>query len=317
MANVVQTDFAWPDDSIERAVIEAAGHQLITGPSAPASAALIEELVAAHDPVAIMACWAPVSAKAVQSPSDLKVVQRIGVGLDNIDVEAATARGAWVANVPDYCVSEVSDHAIAMLLAWARGIVTFDRAVKLGRWNPADARLRRVSDLVIGIVGYGPIAQSTAAKLASFACEVLVYRPSAKPVKHGRLVDFDTLLATSDVVILHAPYTPTTHHLIDDASFGRMKRGAFVINASRGALVDSEALISALESGQISGAGLDVVEGEPAPPSELVGRTDVIVTPHIAFSSEASLVELRRRAAEEVVRVLAGEMPHNPCNKPR
>jgi D-3-phosphoglycerate dehydrogenase len=317
MATVVQTDFAWPDDSIERGVIEAAGHRLVTGTSVPGSPAEIEALVAANDPEAIMTCWAQVSAAAIHASSALKIVQRIGVGLDNIDVAAASARGAWVANVPDYCVNEVADHAVALLLDWARGTVMFDRQVKKGGWDPAGAQLRRVADLTVGIVGYGRIGRSTAARLHAFGCRLLAHSRGNIDDPRVQQAPLDGLLEGSDVVIIHAPLTPETHHLIDAARIDRMRRGAFLINVSRGPLVDSHALIEALQSGHLSGAGLDVVEGEPNPPRILVERPDVIATPHIAFSSGASLNELRRRSAEEVVRVLAGERPHHPCNDPK
>lgn len=316
MAIVVQTDYAWPDVDIERRVIEAAGHVLVTGSPVPAGAPEIAALVAAHDPQAIMTCWAEVSAAAIDAPSHLRIVQRIGVGLDNIDVRAASARGTWVANVPDYCVGEVADHALALLLDWARGTVSFDRAVKAGHWNPAAAQLRRVADLVVGIIGFGRIARNTAARLRPFGCRLLVNTRHAIEDDMVERVDLDTLLVRSDVVIVHAPLTPETHHLLDARRLRRMKHGAFLINVSRGAIVDSDALLAALAAGHLSGAGLDVIEGEPDPPRALVERPDVIVTPHIAFSSEASLAELRRRSAEEVVRVLAGAPPLFPCNRP-
>jgi D-3-phosphoglycerate dehydrogenase len=312
MATVLQTDYAWPDVSIERAVIEGAGHRLVTGPAVPASAEEIEAFVERHRPEAIMTCWAQVSARAIARPAELKVVQRIGVGLDNIAVAAATERGTWVTNVPDYCVTEVADHAIALLLDWARGTVLFDRDVKAGRWDPAAARLRRLSDLTVGVIGLGRIGRATMSRLAAFGCTVLGHSRSARDS-----VPLDRLLGESDVVILHAPLTDQTHHLLDAARLGRMKRGAFLINVSRGPLVDNDALLAALESGHLSGAGLDVIEGEPDPPRALVERGDVIVTPHVAFSSDSSVAERRRRSAEDVVRVLAGERPHNACNEPR
>ncbi len=297
-------------------MIEGAGHTLIAGPSTPLPEQEIDALVAAHNPQAIMTCWAQVSAKAISTPTDLKIVQRIGVGLDNIAVPAATERGAWVANVPDYCVGEVADHAVALLLDWARGTVGFDRSVKAGRWNPAVAKLRRVSDLTIGIIGIGRIGATTARRLAAFGCHVLGYSPSGRAVPGVDMMSLDALLGASDAVMIHAPLTESSKHLINAQRIAAMKPGAFLINVSRGPLVETAALIAALERGHLSGAGLDVVEGEPEPPRALVDRADVIVTPHIAFSSEASLAELRRRSAEEVVRVLAGETPHFPCNAP-
>ncbi|HWI86452.1 MAG TPA: C-terminal binding protein [Sphingomonas sp.] len=314
MATVLQTDYAWPEDGVERTIIEAAGHRLVSGPSTAVTPEAIETLVAEHDPQAIMTCWAQVSARAINAAKDLRIVQRFGVGLDNIDVTAATNRGAWVANVPDYCVEEVSDHAIALMLDWARGIVACDRDVKEGRWNPAATRLWRVSDLTVGIIGYGRIGKRTAQKLRGFGCRILIHSRSIPADPVGEVLPLDDLLRASDVTIIQAPYTPETHHMIDAVRFATMRRGSFLINVSRGALVDTNALLVALETGQLSGAGLDVVEGEPNPPRALVTRPDVIVTPHVAFSSDGSLAELRRRAAEEVVRVLAGERPHNPCN---
>ena len=316
MAVVVQTDFAWPDVSIERDVIEGAGHTLIVGPSTPLPEQEIDALVAAHNPQAIMTCWAQVSANAISTPADLKIVQRIGVGLDNIAVSSATARGTWVANVPDYCVGEVADHAVALLLDWARGTVGFDRSVKAGAWDPAAARLRRVGDLTVGIIGVGRIGAATAQRLAAFGCRVLGYSPSGRGAAHVEMTSLDAVIAASDVIIIHAPLTEASHHLMSAERIYAMKPGAFLINVSRGPLVDTDALIAALERGHLSGAGLDVVEGEPYPPRALVDRADVVVTPHIAFSSDASLAELRRRSAEEVVRVLAGEKPHFPCYAP-
>ena len=316
MAVVLETDFAWPDVAIERGVIEAAGHRLVTGPAEARPPEAIEALVAAHDPAAIMACWAEVSAAAIRAPRTLRIVQRLGVGLDNIAVEAATARGAWVANVPDYCVEEVSDHAVALALAWFRGIVAFDRAVKTGAWDPARARLRRGRALTAGILGLGRIGRLTARKLDGLGLTVLghdvIDPPEPTP---ARLVEPDRLAAEADIVILHLPLTDDTRHMIDAAFLSRLKPGAFLINVSRGPVVDNDALIAALDSGRLAGAGLDVVEGEPDPPAALVARPDVIATPHVAFSSDASLAELRRRSAEEVVRVLAGGRPENPCNR--
>src|SRR3954471_22187327 len=139
MAVVVQTDHAWPDVDIEREVLSRAGHTLVA-PYATASDTDVETLVHAHQPSAIMTCWAPVSAQAVAASRELRVVARMGVGLDNIAVEQATARGAWVTNVPDYCVEEVSDHAVALTLAWFRGVTPLDREVRSGTWNPTAAR---------------------------------------------------------------------------------------------------------------------------------------------------------------------------------
>lgn len=314
---VLLTDYAWPDDSVERGIVEAAGMRLVSGPADPAPAAAIEALSREHQPAAIMTCWAQVSAAAVDAAAPLRIVARLGVGLDNIAVAAATTRGVWVTNVPDYCVEEVSDHAVGFALAWTRGLVHFDREVRAGRWVPASARLRRLAELTCGIVGFGRIGRATARKLRAFGCRLLAHDPfPSAPAEGVEPVDLDTLLARSDIVIVHAPLTPATHHLIDARRLARMRPGGLLVNVSRGAAVDTQAVVDALQCGHLSAAALDVLESEPAVPAQLLAQGGAMLTPHVAFSSDASLLELRRRAAEEVVRVLRGEPPREACNRP-
>jgi D-3-phosphoglycerate dehydrogenase len=313
---VLLTDHAWPETRIEQRILADAGYELVCGPAVAASATHIEELVAAHDPVAIMTCWAQVSATAIGTPTDLRVVARMGVGLDNIDIDAATDRGAWVTNVPDYCVDEVSDHAVALVLDWSRGITAFDRAAKAGHWDPASARLRRLGEKTVGIIGFGRIGRTTARKLAGFGCRILVHDPHAEPAPEVEPVGLDELLAESDVVILHAPLTPQTHHLIDGRRFALLREDALLVNVSRGGLVDTGALVAALQRGDLAHVALDVLEEEPEVPTRLREQPGVVITPHVAFSSDASVAELRTKAAEEVVRVLAGTAPRCPCNPP-
>jgi D-3-phosphoglycerate dehydrogenase len=320
-SNILLTDYPWPNLDIERALIDAAGFQLVAGPSVASDAAAIEALVAQHDPVAIMCCWSPVSAKAIAVLSKLKIVARLGVGLDNIDVAAVTARGAWVTNVPDYCVEEVSDHAIAMLLNYTRGIGEFDRKSKLGEWNPSSAQLLRLRNLTVGIIGYGQIGRVTARKLAQgFGCKVLVSAPSLMS-KVGVALDerivvaeLAQIQAQADAIILHLPLNASSRRLIDAQFIHGCARKPYLINVSRGGLVDNDALLHALQNGSLAGAALDVIEGEPTPPMQLVNRSDVVVTPHIAFTSDASLRELRERCTADVLRVLRGERPLHGCN---
>src|ERR1700733_6712041 len=277
-ATVLLTDRAWPDDTVERAVLAAA---------------------------------------AIAASPALRVVARMGVGLDNIDVAAATGGGVLVTTVPDCGVAEVSDHAVALVLAWTRGIVAADRQVRAGRWDPAGARLRRLSALTCGVIGYGRIGSRTAGKLGALGARVLAPAPHPPPEARGvRFASLDELLAASDAVIVHAPLTPATRHLLGARELSLMPRGSLLVNVSRGGLVDTAALAAALASGQLSGAGLDVLEGEPSVPQELLAHPGVVITPHIAFSSDASVLDLRRSAAEEVVRVLAGQAPRFPCNRP-
>ena len=311
------TDYAWPDVEIERKVIEGAGLRCEAGPAKPASAAEIESLVAKYQPAGILTNWAPVSAKAIGSSPGLKIVGRLGVGLDNIAVDEATRRGIWVTNVPDYCFEEVADHSVGMLLSYTRGLLHFDREIRAGRWEPATAQLRRMSTLTCGIVGFGRIGRSTAQKLNGFGARVLAWTRS--PSKEDRNVEFvslEDLLKQSDAVIVHVPLTPATKHLINREKLALTKRGAFIINVSRGAVIDTEALVEALQSGHLGGAALDVLENEPTVPPALLALPNVMLTPHIAFTSDASLRELRTWASEEVVRVLRGEPPKEARNVP-
>jgi len=315
---VLLTDYAWPDDGVERSIIEGAGLRLVSGPAQPAPAEEIQELCREWQPAGIMTCWARVNEAAIASSAPLKIVARLGVGLDNIAVEEATARGVWVTNVPDYCVEEVSDHAVGFALAWTRGLVHFDREVRAGRWNPASANLRRLSELTCGILGFGRIGRATARKLGAFGCRLLANDPYPGPAVAGvEQVALEALLAQSDIVIVHAPLTEGTRHLIDARRLELMRPGSLLVNVSRGAVVDTEAVTQALASGRLSAAALDVLESEPHVPESLLTQPGVMLTPHVAFSSDASLLELRRRAAEEVVRVLQGQQPSEPRNQPR
>ena len=315
-STVLITDYAWPDVEVERRVIEGAGFRLVAGPAAPASAAQIEALVKEHQPAGILTNWAPVSAKAVGLSPNLRIIGRLGVGLDNIAVDDATRRGIWVTNVPDYCFEEVADHSLGMLLSFTRGLMHFDREVKAGRWEPSTARLLRLSTLTVGIVGYGRIGRSTARKLNGFGARVLAYTRSPQAENGVEFVALDSLLRESDAVIVHIPLTPETKHLFNRERFATMKRGAFIVNVSRGAVIDTQALIEALQSGHLGGAALDVLENEPNVPPALLALPNVMITPHTAFTSDASLLELRTWASEEIVRVLQGQPPKEGRNKP-
>lgn len=312
---VLVTDHAWPDLAIEEAVFRAAGLRMVAGPAMPAPPETIAALCEEHQPASVLTCWAVVDAQAVSASKALRHVGRIGVGLDNIDLEACRQRGVCVTNVPDYCVEEVSDHALGFVLAWTRGLLGFDRAVRSGAWNPASARLRRLRDLTIGIVGHGRIGQASVRKFGGLGCRVRVHtrHAPATPPAGVRFLPLDDLLADSDVVVLHVPLSAQTRHLIDARRLACMKPGALLVNVSRGGLVDTDALTQALATGALGGAALDVLESEPAVPDALRAMPHVMITPHVAFSSDASLAELRRRAAEEAVRILRGEAPHHPC----
>lgn len=312
---VLLTDAPWSDISLEQEIFDRAGLEFVHATLPQGAQESLEELVATVDPVAIVTCWAPITAELIRRTRGLKIISRLGAGVDNVDVGAASERNIWVTNVPDYCVGEVSDHAIALLLAHYRGIVRLDIAVKTNGWRSDAAGLERVSDLTVGIIGLGRIGRETARKLKAFGCRVLaVAGRSAIDAEGVEFVNLETLAALSDAIILHVPMNAATAGMIDAGFFSRCAKRPLVINMSRGGLVNNEALAGALNSGQIRGAALDVIDGEPSPPPSLINRTDVIVTPHVAYASRGAIVELRTRACEEVVRVLAGSLPRNPWN---
>ena len=306
---VLITDHAWPDVTVEADLCAAAGLQLV---EAPAGAGEPELAELAADVDGILTCWATVTERVIAASPTLRVVTRMGVGLDNIDLAAASARHIAVTRVPDYCVDEVSDHVAALVLAWARCIVAADRDVHAGRFQPGSYAPRRVRDLVTGVWGLGLTGQHTAAKLAALGCEVLAddRHPDRAPAGVRPVPPAD-LLARCDVLSLHLPLTGSTRGLIGGAELRAMKPGALLVNTSRGGLIDVPALVAGLDAGSPGCAALDVFAAEPDVPAELRARTDVILTPHIAFASGASVLQLRRSATEDLLAVLAGAEPRH------
>lgn len=303
---VLVMDYAWPDLSLESQILADAGYELV---SVADSGRPALELV--DGCVAIMTCWALVPAELLQAGTHLRMVARFGVGTDNIDVAEARRLGLEVTYVPDYCMEEVSDHALALSLAWFRGVVHLDRMIRAGEWDPSAARLRRMSALTVGVWGYGRIGRRTAEKFAAMGCRVIAHDPYAPAGPPAELVPLEQLLAESDILTLHMPPSPDGP-AVTAAVLDRMKPESLLVNTARGALVDTDALIDALDRGVIGGAALDVVAGEPDLPVALVAHPRTILTPHVAFSSRESVVELRQRTAEDVVRVLRGEPARNP-----
>ncbi len=307
---VLQTDHPWADTEIERKILSEAGLELIK-PAAGGSAA---DLVAlARRSSAILTCWAPVPIEMIIHSEDLRIIGRIGVGVDNIDVAAARRRGIVVTNVPNYCTEEVSDHVVALVHSWARGIVFYDRDVHLGRWRPLARNLRRVSDLTVGIIGMGNIGRRVAEKFGALGCHVIGSgRSSSNRQSPIELVGIDEVARRATVVSLHLPLNEETRHIVNERFLRLMRPDALLVNTGRGPLVSNAALINALASGRPAAAALDVVEGEPGLPPDLVSNPNVILTPHVAFSSDRSVADVRTRAAEEVVRVLSGQSPMHP-----
>lgn len=315
---ILLTDYAWTDLALEHQRVEAAGHVLINVHKAHPLPEVIVALCAEHRPQAVMTCWGIVNAEAIGHCENLEIVARVGVGLDNIDRRAAAARGALVTNVPDYCAEEVSDHAVALLLDWARGISFNNAEVKAGTWDPSRATPHRMRNLTVGIAGFGRTGRLAANKLRGFGCKLITYSRTRAPDHPTDVewVDFEGLLTRSDAILVLLPLAPETRYLFDAKALSRMKRGSLLVNVSRGPLVDNAALVEALDAGTIGAAALDVVDGEPSPPAFVTGHPKIVATPHIAFSSPAAVEELRQRSVEEVLRVLAGQAPRNRVPPP-
>ncbi len=262
---------------------------------------------------AIMTNWKRVSADVLKAASKCITVARYGVGVDNIAVDVATELGMIVSNVPDYCVEEVSDHAMALLLACARSITTFDRDTQQRRWDLAAGRpMFRLRGKTLLLIGYGNIAQTLAPKALGFGMKVIAYQRSREGVDSGVVLtrDLAPALAAADYVSLHLPLTSETRELVNSDFLKQMKPGAFLINTARGAIIDELALEEALQNQVIRGAALDVLSQEPPPANHpLLGLSNCIITPHSGFNSVESVEELQERTARHVAMVLQGEIP--------
>jgi D-3-phosphoglycerate dehydrogenase len=310
---VLITDHPWPDLTVERQLLSALGAELVEAPNGDEST-LIE---LARDVDAIGTCWAKVTEAVIAAAPRLRVVARYGIGLDNIAVPAASERGIPVTYVPDYCVEEVADHTLALLLACLRKVGFYHLRTKQGEYQlQAGSPLRRLSKLTLGLIGFGRIGQEVFRRARGLGLSVIAYSPSGNDRGSGcRMVSLDEVLEQSDAVSLHLPLADETRRLIGMSELRRMRRSAWLINTSRGGLVDHAALWSAIESGEIAGAGLDVFDPEPPDLAEALYRDErVIVTPHAAFLSEESLADLRQRATASIVQVLQGLQPEHLAN---
>jgi D-3-phosphoglycerate dehydrogenase len=282
------------------------------------SAAAEDILAVARDADAVLVTYARLPGELLRQLTRCKAIGRFGLGVDNIDLPAAAALGMTVTYVPDYCMQEVSDHAMALLLALARKVPLSNKLVQSGRWEvPPIVPIHRLAGRVLGLVGFGNIPRALAPKAKAFGLRVVAQDPYAAADAFAaagvEAVGLDQLLAMADFVSVHAPLTPATRGLFDAAVLGKMKKGAALINTARGPLVDEEALIAALDSGHLGGAALDVVAVEPlSKDSRLLGRDNVILTPHTAFYSVEALEELQTKCAADVARVLSGEKPIYP-----
>ena len=312
---VAVSDSVFPTIDPAREVLAAIGADLQMA-EAPTPKAIVRAATAAD---ALLVTYAKITAEMIRQLTRCRIISRFGIGVDNVDIPAATERGIVVTKVPDYCIDEVSDHALALLLALVRKIPFSSAQVHAGKWAmSAVVPIHRLRGSVLGLVGFGRIPQLVAPKAKAFGIRVVAFDPFVSPEVFTRAgverVDFSEMLAISDYVSIHSPLLPETRGLFGDDVFRHMKPTAYLINTARGPIVDEAALARALDAGELAGAALDVMPQEPPVDSPLLGRDNVIITPHTSFYSEESLVDLQVRAAEEVVRVLGGQAPRHPVN---
>ena len=261
--------------------------------------------------------YAPLTRKVLEQLPRCKVLSRYGVGVDSIDLKAATDLGIIVANVPDYCVDEVAIQAVTLFMALIRKTVFFDQKVRAGHWDFTEGGpIHRIRGKTMGLVGCGKIGMEVAKMASTLGMQVLAFDPYIQKAEGIRLVDLDTLLEESDFISIHCPLNESTRHLIGGKAFHQMKKRPLIVNTSRGPIIDGTALIEALKGGLISGAGLDVLEKEPLDPqSPMLKMENVIFSPHMGFYSEESIRELNRRTAENVADVLLGKWPRSVVNR--
>jgi D-3-phosphoglycerate dehydrogenase len=305
MFRVVLLKHGYPSTRHERRIVAAAGGDLLdTDPLTEA-----EALAACEDADAIIVRWLKITPGVLRGFRRCKVIVRYGVGTDNVDLAAATAAGILVSHAPDYCIEEVSDHAIALLLACVRSVVPMHNRLAAGGWddNPP-SKMWRMSGRTLGLLGFGHIGQAVARKMLPWKVRILATDPYADPARANslnvRLVDRETLCRESDYLSLHAPLLPETRHLVGPAELALMKPGSILVNTARGPVLDTSALLQALDSGRLASAGLDVFENEPLPPdSPFRTHPRLVISDHAAWYSEDSLAELQETVAEEAVRV--------------
>jgi len=314
---VVVTDYTFADLSIEEQLIVSSGLNLNSG-----QAKTPEELIPlVKDADAVITQFAPVNATVIERMESAKVIVRYGIGVDNVDLKAARAKGIPVCNVPDYCIDEVADHTLAFLLASTRQIVPHSVAVHSGKWGLATpiSEFRVLRDMTVGIIGFGRIGREVAARLKPFKCRVMIHDPVVDAEKI-ELAGYEpaslaSLLKNSDAVTLHCPSMESTRGLIGHETLAEMKDGAILINLARGDLVQTDALVSAIKTGKLAGAALDVFSPEPIPAGHpILSLENVILAPHIASVSVPAVKKLRETAAQLALMAIRGEKLPNVVN---
>lgn len=314
---VAVTDFTFPSLEIEEQILAPLGVELVSGQCRTAE--LLIPLV--RDADVVITQFAPVRAAVIAQMTRARAIVRYGIGVDNVDLEAARQRGIPVCNVPEFCIDEVADHTLAFILAATRQVVANCGTLRAGKWGLGVplSQMRTLRDLTVGIVGFGRIGREVAQRLVPFKCQRLVCDPvvSAETIQQSGCepVTWESLLSRADIITLHCPSTPQTRRLINAESLGRMKAGVILVNLARGDLVDTGALIEALRSGHVSGAALDVFDPEPLPVEHpLLKMDNVIVASHIASASVKAVRTLRETAAQIAALALRGEKLPNVVN---
>jgi D-3-phosphoglycerate dehydrogenase len=318
MPVVAITDYTFPNLDIEEQILQAAGAEVRSGNDKQVAA--LKPLVAEAD--VVIAQFAPINAEVIAAMKQARAIVRYGIGVDNVDLEAARARGIPVCNIPEFCVDEVADHTLAFILSLTRQVVSNALLVRDGKWGlatPLD-QMRTLRDQTVGIVGFGRIGREVAARLAPFKCRRLVadgFIPAdAVKASDCEPVTLETLLAESDIVTLHCPSTPQTRKMLNAESLAKLKAGAIVINPARGDLIDTPALVAALQSGHVAAAAIDVCDPEPIPAdSPLRSLPNVVAASHIASASPKAVRTLRETAARIAAMALRGEPLPNIVNR--
>jgi D-3-phosphoglycerate dehydrogenase len=316
---IVITDYRFPDVEQERRAVEAAGGTLVTGQ------AVNEDQVAelCRDADAVLNVRAPVTRRAIAAMERCRIIVRYGIGVDSIDIPAATERGIMVANVPDYCLDEVSDHALTLLLMLSRQIASSMALAREGTWAVSTMPpVQRLRGQICGLFGCGRIGSLLAGKVSALGMRVIVHDPYLSDERaremNAERVSFDELLARADYISLHAPLTDETHHRFGAEAFRKMRDSASIVNTARGGLIDESALLAALDAGRIAGAGLDVNESETVVTptrTSLVKHPKIIVTAHTAWLSREARATLQLRAIEQALACLRGEIPYGVVNR--
>tara|TARA_B110000438_G_scaffold169354_1_gene161874 strand:+ start:7637 stop:8620 length:984 start_codon:yes stop_codon:yes gene_type:complete len=312
----VVTDYVWPNLNIEKKILNENNIEIVDANNFSKSE-LINEVA---DADALLFCFKEIDSEILEAAKICKVAARYGIGVDNIDIKKCTELGIVVTNIPDYCLEEVSDHAISMIISLNRRIYEHWSLVKNGGWNDLnlDIPVLRLSESILGIVGFGRIGKTISKRISSLGIKSIAYDPflnTGDIIDDVEIVSFENLLEKSDFITVHVPLNESTHHLFSEDEFKKMKNNAILINCARGGLVDENAASIALSNGDIGGVGLDVIEDISANHiSPLYENKNVIITPHTAFFSKSSGEELQTRTSEEIVRVIYGNTPQNFIN---